>query len=302
MSKKTLKVNGLGQCSLDHLALTNNFPSEDTKPEALCLKDEGGGPVATALVALSRLGVSTSFFGVTGDDEAGIKIKKGLKAEGVSIKGIITRRNSSSQSAHIIVSKKSGTRTVLWRRPTGEPLKATEVTKSVVRNCELLMLDGLMEEASIKAARLAKEQLVEVLLDLGRMRKSSRTLIKLSDHVIASERVIPKLGKNPGAVLENLKNINPELKSIVITLGKKGSIALTPSGLIKQDAFKVDVVDTTGAGDVFHAGIAYGVLKHWPIEKTLRFSSAIAALKCSELGGRSAIPTLRKTLAFMRQR
>jgi ribokinase len=64
-------------------------------------------------------------------------------------------------------------------------------------------------------------------------------------------------------------------------------------------AFSVQTIDTTGAGDVFHGGFIFGLLKGWGIEDTIRFASATAALKCTKVGGRSGIPTLDETLKFL---
>jgi hypothetical protein len=80
-------VTGLGQCSLDYFSLVDSYPENDTKKEVLEWQEQGGGPVATALVALSRLGIKCRFCGVVGDDEAGEKIRRSLSEEGVEVKG-----------------------------------------------------------------------------------------------------------------------------------------------------------------------------------------------------------------------
>src|SRR3989304_7857014 len=90
-----MKVVGLGQCSLDYIVTVDGFPEDDAKRSAIALKIEGGGPAGTALVALSRLGVETEFLGVIGDDREGGEIKKGVKKEDVSFKGLVTRKNGS---------------------------------------------------------------------------------------------------------------------------------------------------------------------------------------------------------------
>ena len=119
--RKTLRVHGLGQCSLDHLAFISAFPKRDSKCPVTGLTVQGGGPVATALVALSRWGIACSMAGVIGDDESGGRILASLEEEGVDTTGLIIRRKSASQFAFIAAEKGNGARTIFWQPPTGAP-------------------------------------------------------------------------------------------------------------------------------------------------------------------------------------
>ncbi len=120
-------VTGLGQCCLDSLVLVDGYPPADSKKEVLAWHEQGGGPVATALVALSRLGVSCRFYGITGDDEAGEKIRQSLSEEGIDVRGLVRRRGALSQRAFIVVDRSSAKRTIFWKRPTGDPLRPEEL-------------------------------------------------------------------------------------------------------------------------------------------------------------------------------
>ncbi len=294
-----MKVAGLGQCSLDYLVRVDKFPEEDTKPEAEELLIQGGGPVATALVTLRRLGVKCGFMGAVSDDDAGKEIKRGLKEEGVSLRGLVTREGGASQRAFIIVNSKNGTRTVLWKRGSISPLKGSEVNASVIKGSRMLLLDGLMHNASVKAARLARSLGVPVLLDAGRFRDDTPELISLSDYVIASERFAEDLGKAPVRALSEIRAMNPAIEASTITLGPSGSVTLWRANTIRKPAYRIRPIDTTGAGDVFHGGFAYGVINNYSIERAIEFASAVAAMKCRALGGRSAIPNLDEALDFL---
>jgi ribokinase len=165
-----MKVVGLGQCSLDYLFMIDCFPSPDTKKEVIQWTVCGGGPVATALVSLSRLSVPCSFYGVIGDDESGGKIRESLRVEKIDIKGLRERPGSDSQTAFIAVEEGSGRRTIFWKRPSGEPLKPEEIPEEFLDGADFLLLDGLMLEASMYAAVAAKKENVPVMLDAGRLR------------------------------------------------------------------------------------------------------------------------------------
>ncbi len=287
---------GLGQCSLDEIAVVSDFPAEDSKLEAKELLTQGGGPVATALVTLARFGVPSHFMGIIGDDEAGKAIKKGLAAEGISTKGLVTRKDATSQRACIIVNTNNDSRTVIWQRTSAAPLTPAEIRRPLIKKASILLLDGLMQDASLAAAGFAKDSDVPVLLDAGSMRPGMLELAKSSDYIVASENFASAVADSPVKALKELRALNPQAKAVTITLGKEGSITCADGKRIVRDACKVNTIDTTGAGDVFHGGFAFGILKGWQIEKTIELASAAAALKCRQPGGRTAIPTLKEAL------
>ena len=291
-----MKVIGLGQCAWDNLFIIDSFPVPDTKQEIRDYETAGGGPVATALVSLARLGVKCSYYGITGDDEAGGKIRESLKAENIDIRGLLTREHSTSQVAFIAVEKESGKRTIFWKRPSAAPLTPHELADNFVDGADFLLLDGLMAEASIHAAKMARGKNIPVMLDAGRLREGMIELAHLCNYVVGSE----EFGRE---LLGEENNFDPEkavmkMKSFgsaaaTITLGDKGSITLTGNEIFRTPPFDVDVIDTTGAGDVFHGGYIYGLIQKWDIKDVLRFASAFAALKCRKLGGRAGIPDLK---------
>lgn len=293
-----MRVFGLGQCSLDYIAVVSKYPQEDTKEEALELTIQGGGPVATALVSLSRLGVKTTFAGMVSDDPAGVEIIKGLRTEGVDTRGLRIKKGGSSQTAFIIVSPR-GLRTIIWRRPDVPELDPKDVKASLIKGADFILLDGLMMKASLKAAAVAKRFNIPVMLDAGRPREGMIELAGLSDYIVCSEEFAKGLKLTPKETLLKLSSLGP--KAATVTLGKKGSITRSDGKTFVQDAFKVNAVDTTGAGDVFHGGYIWGLLNGWDIKRTVKFASAFAALKCLKPGGRGGIPPLRRTLDFLKK-
>ena len=294
-----MHVTGLGQCSLDYLSLLDGYPPVDSKKEVLEWHEQGGGPVATALVALSRLGVACSFCGVTGDDDPGEKIRRSLSEEGIDIKGLVTRQESFSQLAFIAVEKATAKRTIFWRRPTGKPLQQEELGSDFLGSSDFLLLDGLMIEASLAAAERAKELKIPVMLDAGSVRSGMVDLAGLCDYLVASEVFAKGLGweLKPEFLLEEAGKLG--LKALTITQGEEGSITVSGDRIIRMPAFRVEAIDTTGAGDVFHAGYIFGLLKGWDLEEVVRFASAFAALKCRKIGGRAGIPSLGEVIRFM---
>jgi len=297
-----MRVTGLGQCSLDYLGLVNAYPRVDTKEEVLEWHEQGGGPVATALVALSRLGMSCCFYGVTGDDEAGGKIRQSLAAEGIDLRGLVKRKESSSQLAFIAVENNTARRTIFWRRPSCAALQPEELGKDFLCDSGFLLVDGLMMDASVAAVRKAKEMNISVMLDAGSGRVGMIDLAGLCDYVVASQAFAEGLcwELNPEALIKESRLLG--VRALTITLGESGSITVSNDKVIRMPAFPVKALDTTGAGDVFHAGYIFGLLKKWDLERIVRFASALAAMKCMHMGGRAGIPHLKEVMQFLQSR
>ena len=297
-----MAVVGIGQCAWDMLAVVDHFPQADTKKEALAWEEQGGGPVATALAALSRLGISCRFHGVTGDDREGAAIRQSLVEEGIDVTGLVRRSNAASQTAFIAIDRDKGTRTIFWKRPSGAPLTKGELPPDFLSNAEFLLLDGLMMDVSLYAARQATEAGVPVLLDAGRVREGMLELARRCQYVVGSEEFARELGwkDDPGSFRQVIRKHGFGITTI--TLGSRGSVTFADDEIISCPSFPVETVDTTGAGDVFHGGYLYGLLQKWPLRDTVRFASAVAAMKCRKLGGRAGIPKLSEVLQFLQER
>lgn len=292
MSLQTIDVYGLGQCAWDYIGQIEKYASPDTKCEMSSMVMLGGGPVATALVALTRWGFSCSFCGVVGDDFFGRQIIDSLLEEKVDANQIIVRHGFDSQYAFIVAEKNGGQRTIYWRRPTGQPAKPEELNYDIIRQARVFHTDGLFPAASIAAARVAKETGAVVVTDAGTLREGMLELARYSDYFIVSE-VFAKAfvkGNDPQKACKELQNLGPEI--VGVTLGDRGYLILNHNDWIERPAYQVNAIDTTGCGDLFHAGITLGVLKGWDLEKTLDFSAWAAACVSTKLGGRAGIPSI----------
>jgi sulfofructose kinase len=293
-------VAGIGQCSLDYLAVIDIYPQVDTKKEVLEWVEQGGGPVATALVALSRLGIPCRFYGVTGDDYAGKKIKQSLINEGIDVKGLIAREKAISQLAFIAIEKGTARRTIFWKRPSGEALREEELGADFLESTGFLLLDGLMKDVSIYAAKKANAINIPVMLDAGRARPGMLETARLSDYVVASEEFANDLGWDLNSEVLQKEKEKLGVRSLTVTMGERGSITFSNSEFFQIPAFTVKAVDATGAGDVFHGGYIYGILQGWDIRDTITFASALAAMKCTKIGGRTGIPDLSGVIKFLK--
>lgn len=285
-----IQVFGLGQCCIDFLARIESYPSPDSKCEFSGLIVQGGGPVATALVALSRWGLSCAVAGVVGDDDFGSQIRQELAQEGMDVSGLQVRKGGNSQFSFIVAEPGLGQRTVFWRRPTGAPPTPDEIDYELLRRAEVFYTDGLFPAATLNAAKAANEAGVPIVVDAGSLRDGLLDLAAVSDHFIAAEPFADSFAGRADP-LDACHRVAELGSSVVgVTLGARGYVALAEGVEIVRSAYPVEAVDTTGCGDIFHAGYTYGLLKGWNVEKRLDFGAWAASRVALELGGRSAIP------------
>jgi ribokinase len=282
---------GLGGCALDHVGTTRAFPEPDSKCELGELVVDGGGPVATALVALARWGHRCRFAGVVGDDETGGRIRDSLVAEGIDVGGLVVRKGGASQFAFILAESPTARRTILWRRPTGEPLRPDEIEWPAVKRARVLHTDGLFPEAALAAAQAARQAGAHVVVDAGTLRDGMLELGREAHAFIASQSFARALigAEDPRAACRQLAALGPRL--VCVTLGAAGHLALADGRWIEGAAYRVEARDTTGCGDVFHAGYVHGYLSGLTDEASLDFGAFAAACVATRLGGRAGIPT-----------
>lgn len=297
MSAQSFQVYGLGQSALDYIGKIDAYPPPDVKCEFDSMVIQGGGPVATALVALARWGLSCAFAGVIGDDLFGSMIKASLDREGINTDGALVRKGHESQFAFIVAEPGLGRRTIFWQRPTGPPPSIDEIDYSIIRQTKVVLTDGLFPEATLAACKAAKEAGVQVVVDAGTLREGMLELARLSDYFLASEAFANAFvgPDNATEACHRLAEFGPRVAGV--TLGAKGYIALIDGEIVERNAYKVQTVDTTGCGDLFHAGFTYGVVQGWDVEKSLDLGAWSAAMVSRKLGGRAGIPTLEELVA-----
>ena len=301
-SLEYVEVAGLGQACVDYLGKIPAYPREDGKVELTNLHTQCGGPASTALVTLSRLGIRTAFLGSISDDPFGMEIQRGLKEEKVDDTFLKVTPGYTSQFAFIAITRENGARTISWDRGSVPHLTAKEVDLSPFSHARVFHTDGLMLEASIEAARQAKDMGMTIVMDAGTLRQGYRELVSLVDVLIASQgfgEALVGSDEPPEKALESLAQWGPQ--EVIITLGAEGSVGWKEGHITSQNAFTVEVMDTTGAGDVYHGAYIYGLLQDWDMPECMRFASAASALKCTEIGGRKGIPDLEQVNAFIRQ-
>jgi len=297
-------VIGLGFTTLDTIGLVPHLPQLD---EGVLLEDltrQGGGPVAQALVTLTRLGATAGFVGRIGDDEVGAEIRSGLAGEAVDISHLQIEPGALSAQSMILVDRPTGKRSICAFPGTAGEIVVDEKFLDYLGSGRFLHLDGHSPVAARAAAQAAMSRGARVCLDAGAGASVDHllSLVEVTTVLIAAERfatsVAPDGTSETGAA--HLLAMGPEI--VVVTRGELGAYTVTHDTEFSTAAFPVPVVDTTGAGDVFHGAYLYGLLQGWDLVHTAEFAAATAALKCTQLGGRAAIPRLAEVTNFLSER
>ncbi len=299
LQDKPFDVVGMGLNSVDFLCVVPEFPAANSKMQMLQFSKQGGGQVATAMVALSRWGVKTKYIGKIGEDELGRFSLDSIRQEGVDISSVTIEPHATNQFAMIIVDGSTGERTILWNRDERLMYRDGELRKEEVCSGKFLHLDGHDIHAALQCARWAREEGIRTIVDLDKVESLTSELIKQINFIITSSRfpmMYTGISDQKKALLELQKYTSGFLCS---TLGDNGAMALVNGEFLLIEGHKMKAVDTTGAGDVFHSAFIYGLLQNWKAEEILRFANAAAALKCKELGGRRGIPTLEEVKRFL---
>jgi len=283
-----LDVVGVGLNATDTLIPVAHYPSRGSKIEFRSAKVLPGGQVATAMIACQLWGLRARYVGKVGDDIAAELHRSEFSRLGVEAH-LFTAPGCHSQQAFILVDD-GGERTVLWKRDDRLTLRPEELQQEWIVNARAIHVDGHDTAAASVAAGWARAAGVPVVADLDELYPGVEKLLNSVDYLITSRDI-------PGRLTEenDLRKSLPALKErfrsrlTAATLGEEGVLAWDGTSFHYAPAFRVETIDTTGAGDIFHAGFIYGLLQGWPLQRQLDFACAAAALNCTAIGARGGI-------------
>jgi len=282
---------GVGLNATDTLIPLPSYPDRGSKTEYRAASIMPGGQTASAVVACQTWGLSTRYVGRLGDDDAGRLHRREFERTGVDARIVEVAGAASPQS--LIIVDGGGERTVLCRRDERLLLQPQDLDRDWIVNARALHVDGYETAAAAEAAFWAHEAGVPVIADLDEIYNGVEDLLENIDYAIVS-RDFPGRLTGERNLERALKRMHQRYGCLVAaaTLGQDGVLAWDGKRCYLHPAYRVPVVDTTGAGDIFHAGFIYGLLQEWNIERQLDFACAAAALNCTCSGARGGIRTL----------
>ena len=301
-ANKPFDAVGFGLNAVDHLIVVPEYPAFDTKIRLLEHTQSAGGQTATAMVALRRLGLKAAYAGRFGSDQEGLFGLKTLQDDDVNVDFAEVVEGARNQIAFIIVDARSGERTIIWDRDERLAYKADEAPVEFGHSGRVLHLDAHDPPACVRLAQAARESGTIVSADIDNVYDGLPELLPLIDILIGSKEFPERVTgvRDERAALVELKS-RYGCALVGMTIGAAGAVVYNEGRFIESTGFAAPggCRDTTGAGDAFHGGFLYGFLNGEDVETSLKFGNAVAAIKCSALGARTALPTRSELERFL---
>lgn len=297
---KEFDIVGIGRNSWDRILTVDNYPKPDEKMNVNASSNQCGGQVANTLVAAAKLGVKTKYLGKFGDDAYGTAVRSALFKSGVDISHCKIIPGIPNQSAVIIVDQKSSTRNVFTVKHPKLDIQPKDFQSKEYIDGKILYL-GARNIDEIKAfAKTGKAKDCVVAVDLDDNHPAVDELLSQVSILFCPKDYLDKFVTEE-SVQSKIKLLYDKhhLQLICCTLGAQGSLAYDGKQFYQKDACKIEVTDTTGAGDVFQAGFLVGLLQNKNIDECLGFANAVAAYKCMHIGSQQGSPTLLEAEKFM---
>lgn len=294
-----MDVIGIGTPCADFLVNLQELPLTNQNRRIEEYSWQCGGKVATALAALARLGAETGVIGVVGSCALGRFCVEDFRRHGVDTSRLIVDEGKETSFSLVISEKKTGGRNIIYHPGDNRTLAVSDLSRDYIESGEFLHLEAATPVTET-AAQWAREAGAKVVFDGDGFHKKTVEMFPLIDVFIGSGFFYQGYagGDSLEQACQRIRETGPQIA--VFTLGERGCAGLDGEEYFEEPGFKVDAVDTTGAGDVFHGAFIYGLLKGWKIRETARFANAAAAVKCTCIGGRAGIPDLEAVEKFLK--
>ena len=293
-------IVGVGLNATDTIIRLPHFPAFNSKVAFHDSEILPGGQVATAVTACARWGSKARYVGKIGDDSYGELQQKAMRDAGIEAHWIVAP-HCQSPSSFILVDEGTGERTVLWKRDPRLELLPAEIQRDWVVSSRLLHVDGHDCAGATQAAKWARSAHIPVTADLDNLYPGVEGLLENVDYAITSMEFPGRLSGEKD-LFASLPAIRSRFgcRVTAATLGEDGVLAWGGECFHYSPAFDLKPVDTTGAGDVFHAAFAFSLLRGDELPESLEFSCAAAGLSCMGMGARGGIATLEEIEALIR--
>ena len=307
-------VVGIGSCAVDFFAIVPRLLGSEEKINATRMEIHAGGVTANMLTQVARLGTSTGWLGLIGDDENGRIIQKAFTEDGMDLSGVEVVRGERSALTWIPVNPGGERCIYMFPNVTGKlsVLHVRNRFASHIRGAKHFHTEAsqLPIVPLKEAMKIAKEANVRIFFDmdvtprffaqmnLGRQEELCDAL-KLVDVLKPCKAAAREMTgvTDYNRMADQLLNLGPKI--VAITQGEDGCLIASKEKRVQVPAFRVNVVDTTGAGDAFMGGLSYGLLQGWDLERVGVFANACAALCCTKVGAR-AMSKLEEVFSFVK--
>ena len=277
-------VLGLGCCAVDTLLNVASYPPADSKMPVTCRRTQFGGLTGTALISAARLGARCAYAGRLGTDAASTFTASHLENEGIDVSHAPRLADANVVESTIIVADDSGSRNIFFHCKGKIGAHESLPREDIIRSARVLFLDYFGMEGNLRAARIARANGIPIVADFEEEKLPLFSeVFDILDHPIVSADMARRVTglSDPREAARALWNDSRAV--VVVTCGAEGCWSLTATDREPRHnrAYRVQAVDTTGCGDVFHGAYAAALAQGLPLDARIRFASAAAAIKAT---------------------
>ncbi len=288
----------IGRGCVDHIAVVDQFPPENTKTAIRSHLMEGGGQGATAACCIRRLGGRVRLVGRLGDDAAGAFCRERLAAFGVDHRTVQTVPDGRTPEAYIFITRDSGRRTIFYQPNNLPRLTPADLPPDLFRSAAVVLLDP---ETTYLAPCLPPQgtRAPTIVYDAERWREGLEAIMARADYFIPSSELFddPHLDLVGLPFAAQFARLARRIEgNLVVTRGGRGAYFQHDGQLCRVPAPRLKVLDSIGAGDNFHAAFALGLSRGYDLVRIVKFAVAVASLSCRAHGGRAGVPTNTEAL------
>jgi sugar/nucleoside kinase (ribokinase family) len=277
----------IGLITLDLIYLAEAPPQNNQKLVATDYTVAAGGPATNAAVTFSYLGNQATVLGVLGSHPMTQLIQSDLNNYQVTINDLQPHRKEAPPVSSIIVSQSSGDRAIISINATQTQIENQSISPEILQDTQIILIDGHQIETSFQIAQIAKAQKIPIVIDAGSWKPGFEKILPLADYVICSANFHPPNCENHQQVITYLQQ--HKIPHIAITNGDKPIkyiSSATSNNIQSLQPTKTSIIDTLGAGDIFHGAFCHYILRQ-NFPQALESSAKIATKSCQHFGTRN---------------
>lgn len=287
-----------GVAVIDFVFRMESFPDKPEKYRADGAEIVGGGNAANAAVAISRLGGEALLASRLGDDQIADMILSDLNIEGIDC-SLVHKFSHCRSSFSSIYLDAAGERQIMNFRDPDIPMDADWLLANMPSGFQAALADTRWPDAALALMKWARELGVPGIMDAESPVHEGILALEAASHVAFSAQGATELTGEKDVEKAALAAARQLPGLIVVTDGENGAVSVDQDQPTWHPAFKIDAIDTLGAGDVWHGAYALALSQGWPLAESIRFASAAAAIKCTRRGGRDGAPFLSDVQRFL---
>lgn len=295
-----MKVVCVGHSTYDTTLPLDNYPKENIKYRIRNHIECGGGPASNGAYLLAKWGMDVTIASIIGKDYYGDKIMDDFIKIGADISYLEQKEGHATSSSFIVTNTSNGSRTII----TSKKDSIRKLSKEVNLEAGLILIDGEHPETAHEV--LDKNPNAISVLDAGRLNDDTRSLGKKVTYVVCSKDFAEEFSNKKIDSYENFSSlieIYEELyayfnTNIIITLEAAGSFTKIDDNYEIVPSIKVEALDSTGAGDIFHGAFTYFIGNNYPLREAIKYASVTGAISVTRIGSRFSIPTLNEVLDY----